>query len=114
MIGRKAAASLLLPIVFVSLLALLFAPIVHASGDPFSAPSPGPGIIVIQGNWQFQSGNSSLSILEAEHQTSQQCSVPRFDSMQNTTNLQIHGPHIHSANNQETYAELRYQRKLPS
>jgi len=57
MIGRKAAASLLLPIVFVSLLALLFAPIVHASGDPFSAPSPGPGIIVIQGNWQFHLGD---------------------------------------------------------
>jgi hypothetical protein len=57
MIGRKAAGSSFLAIAFVSLLALLFAPVVYASGDPFIAPSPGPGVMVIEGKWQFHLGD---------------------------------------------------------
>ena len=57
MIGRKAAGSSFLAIAFVSLLALVFAPVVYASGDPFIAPSPGPGIMVIEGKWQFHLGD---------------------------------------------------------
>jgi phosphoserine phosphatase RsbU/P len=57
MIGRKATGSSFLAIAFVSLLALLLAPVVYASGDPFTAPSPGPGIIAIEGKWQFHLGD---------------------------------------------------------
>jgi len=57
MIGRKAAGSSFLAIAFLSLLALLFAPGVHASSNAFTAPNPGPGSIAIQGKWQFHLGD---------------------------------------------------------
>ena len=57
MIGRKAAGFSVWSIAIAFALTLLFTPGVQASGDPFTAPNPGPGTVVIQGNWQFHLGD---------------------------------------------------------
>jgi len=57
MIGRKAAGFSVWSIAIAIALTLLFTPDVQASGDPFTAPNPGPGTVVIQGNWQFHLGD---------------------------------------------------------
>lgn len=57
MIGRKPSRRPFSSIAFALLLALLVVPAAHASSDPFTAANPGPGSVVIEGNWQFHLGD---------------------------------------------------------
>jgi len=54
---KKAALTSVWSIVSAAVLASLFAPAIFASSVPFSAPNPGPGMVAIQGDWQFHLGD---------------------------------------------------------
>jgi hypothetical protein len=58
MILRKALHPCLWPIVPAILLALLAVPSLRASAEPLIAQNPGPGILTIDGKWQFHLGDS--------------------------------------------------------
>jgi hypothetical protein len=57
MTGSKPLLHSLRAIMFALLTALLFGPNARAFSDPFVAPNPGSGSVLIEGNWQFHVGD---------------------------------------------------------